>query len=262
MYTLPYIEQEGAFKLYRNLGGNDNTGPRYSGNPNNVNVTTKRFPVLDCPSDAQNAPLSSITNHNMVVNYGNTSFFQTTLNGVPFLGAPFHCYPPGWITPSARQSAMASQYGQNHPDHDRWGRFTDLGQAGKPVSLNQIVSGGDGTSNTILLSETIQGQGNDLRGFIWWGGASGFTTWSPPNANEPDVLMGGICNVPLTGAPCTTISTPTRPRMAAARSRHTGGVNVAFCDHHVGFVKDSIHIRVWRDLSTTRGGEVINQADL
>ncbi len=131
-----------------------------------------------------------ITSHNYVINYGNTSFFQAPLNGIAFGGAPFHCYPPQWLTPSQQ---LLTDYTQNHPDHDKWGRFGP--SAGQPqVTLLQI-SNNDGTSSTLMLSETIQGQGSDLRGFTWWGGSSGFTTWSPPNANEPDVLMGGSCNV-------------------------------------------------------------------
>jgi prepilin-type processing-associated H-X9-DG protein len=153
---------------------------------------------------------------------------------------------------------MSSTYGQNHPDHDRWALFTDLGRAGERIPLSIIVTG-DGTSNTLLLSEVIQGQANDLRGFSWWGGASGFTTWSAPNANEPDVVMGGICNVPATyNIPCTTISTPTRPRMMAARSQHAGyGVNVAMCDGSATFIRNSINIQVWRGLSTTKNGEQV-----
>src|SRR2546430_3192717 len=37
MYILPYLEQSAMGKLYQNLGGNDNTGPRYSGAPNPAN---------------------------------------------------------------------------------------------------------------------------------------------------------------------------------------------------------------------------------
>src|SRR5262245_44660982 len=262
VYVLPYIEQDNMFKGYTNLGGNDSTGPRYSGGSNPANVTRQRVKILTCPTDRPNAPLSSITNHNYVVNYGNTSFFQAPLGGVAFGGAPFAGYPPGWIIPSARQSQMAAEYSQNHPDHDRFGKYTDLGSAGRPqVALVTIT---DGTSNTLMASESVQGQSNDLRGFSWWGGATGFTTWSAPNANEPDVLMGGICNVPATyNIPCTTISSDARPRMMAARSRHSpGGVNAAFSDGHVIFIKDSININLWRALSTSRGGETVSLNDI
>ena len=257
-YVLPYLEQDAMRNLYQNLAGNDNTGIRYAGAPNITNVVSKRLKVLTCPSDTPNAPIGNppITSHNYAVNYGNTSFFQAPLNGIPFGGAPFSCYPPQWLTPSAQ---MVSDYGQNHPDHDKWARFGPL--AGRPeVFLPHIT---DGTSSTLMAAEVIQGQGNDLRGFTWWGGASGFTTWSPPNANEPDMIMGGNCNATLTRAPCTNISTNVRPRMMAARSWHAGGgVNVVFCDGHTAFIRNSVNINVWRALSTAKGGEVVGESDL
>src|SRR5262249_9598659 len=157
----------------------------------------------------------------------------------PFGGAPFACYPPAWLTPS---KAMLAEYGQNHPDHDRYAKYGPI--AGQPQMALQRIQ--DGTSGTLMAAEVIQGQGNDLRRFSWWGGASRFTTWTAPNANEPDVLMGGNCNVAATwNIPCTTISSDQRPRMAAARSLHAGGgVNVVYCDGHVTFVRNSIAINV------------------
>jgi prepilin-type processing-associated H-X9-DG protein len=256
MYLLPFIEQQTLANLYQNLGGNDWTGLRYGMLSNNTNVTSQRLKLLTCPTAQPNAPYANITSHNYAVNYGNTSFFQTTLNGVPFGGAPFRCYPPGWILPTARQFQMSSLYGQNHPDHDALALFPDLGAAGQPQQT--LVDLTDGTANTLMMAEVIQGQGGDLRGFTWWGGASGFTTWNVPNANAPDVVMGGICDVAATyNAPCTTISTDALPRMMSARSRHQpGGVNTVFGDGHVQFIKNTIAIQTWRALSTSQGGEV------
>jgi prepilin-type processing-associated H-X9-DG protein len=213
-------------------------------------VTNVRLKVLTCPSDTPATPIGGITSHNYAVNYGNTNFFQAPLNGIAFGGAPFSCYPPQWLNPSP---AMLAEYGQNHPDHDRYAHYGPL--AGQPqVPLEHVT---DGTSTTLMASEVVQGQGGDLRGFTWWGGASGFTTWNPPNANAPDVLMGGTCNSAATyGLPCTTISSPLLPRMQVARSRHpAGGVNAVFCDGHVTWIGNAIDINVWRALSTSRGGE-------
>jgi prepilin-type processing-associated H-X9-DG protein len=42
-----------------------------------------------------------------------------------------------------------------------------------------------------------------------------------------------------------------------ARSRHPGGVNVAFCDGSTRFVADAIVPAVWQALSTTQGGETV-----
>jgi prepilin-type processing-associated H-X9-DG protein len=43
----------------------------------------------------------------------------------------------------------------------------------------------------------------------------------------------------------------------AARSRHTGGVNVVFCDGSGRFIPNAIAPAVWQALSTTRGGEPV-----
>jgi prepilin-type processing-associated H-X9-DG protein len=42
-----------------------------------------------------------------------------------------------------------------------------------------------------------------------------------------------------------------------ARSRHTGGVNVALCDGTARFVNDSIAWATWQALGTSRGNEVV-----
>jgi prepilin-type N-terminal cleavage/methylation domain-containing protein/prepilin-type processing-associated H-X9-DG protein len=44
----------------------------------------------------------------------------------------------------------------------------------------------------------------------------------------------------------------------AARSRHPGGVNVCFADGSVKFIKSNINERVWWNLGTKAGGEVVS----
>ena len=46
--------------------------------------------------------------------------------------------------------------------------------------------------------------------------------------------------------------------MNTANSYHPGGVNVAFCDGSVRFIKDSIALATWRALGSRDGGEVIS----
>jgi prepilin-type processing-associated H-X9-DG protein len=44
----------------------------------------------------------------------------------------------------------------------------------------------------------------------------------------------------------------------AARSNHSGGANVAFCDGSVHFIKDSISPPTWMALGTRAGGEIVS----
>jgi prepilin-type processing-associated H-X9-DG protein len=232
--------------LYLNSDGNDASmtpRARYIDPPNSTNVTTKRIKSLTCPSDFPNAPNSNVTSHNYGVNYGNTSFFQVPLISggitIQFQGAPFMAY-------------TASSDGGDGPNGaPAVASFKDV--YGRPVRLAEIT---DGTSNTLMASELIQGQGNALHGFSWWGGGTGFVTFMPPNSSLPDVLVGGTCKPSdQRNPPCTTVATTTAPRMAGARSRHPGGVLATYCDGHVGFVPNNISFVTWNSIGTSQGGE-------
>ncbi len=245
---LPYVEQDNLFKSYTNFGGLDPL-PRYTGG-SNATVASTRLKLFTCPADATQS-WGSWTKHNYVLNAGNTTFYQVALplgctpgtaGCTPFGGAPF-----GWYENS--NLINDSTYPYTNPPSD-----PALGRMGIPRKIADIT---DGTSNTMMASEALQGRGSDLRGFTWWGGAAGFTAYLAPNSSLPDVITGGICS-PTTSPkmPCTDTSTNAMPRLMAARSLHTGGVNVAMCDGSVQFVRDTIDINVWRALSTSAGNEV------
>ncbi len=216
--VLPFVEQENVSDLY--VGWGDTTGPRYSHAPNTTNVTSRRFSVFSCPSDQENEPFSGLTNHNYVVNFGNTGYGQqSNLNGVEFGGAPF--------------SRGSRKYG-----------------------FHSIT---DGTSSTILVAEVRQGQGRDLRGFTWWGDAAQFTTYLPPNSPLPDRIYSSYYCNEIAGMPCA-VSSATNPSMFAARSQHPGVVQLVNCDGSVQLVSESIDLLLWRAKSTTQGAEVIDES--
>lgn len=236
--VLQYIEQDNMFKLYRNWGGNDDTGRtltngqstlRY-GSGSNLQVTSNRLKILTCPSDTPNAPIGgtyngvryAITNHSYMLNFGTTGVWgQSVLNGVRLDGAPY-----GNGTAAARNTTLGS------------------------------IS--DGTSNTLCAAEVIMGQRTDLRGFSWWGDSAGFTTYLAPNSPLADVMnVRSYCVNEPPNPPCTGIPTATNPPMNAARSRHPGIVNVVMLDGSARSISNNISIQTWRAMATTRGGEVV-----
>ena len=197
----------------------NSAGNRYS-QGDNLAVTTQRYPSFTCPSDQPNAPFSGLTNHNYAVNYGNTGFAQQAdLNGVIFMGAPF------------------------------------TGDHTQKRGFNSVE---DGTSKTMLAAEVRQGQGRDLRGFTWWGDASGFETYLAPNSPLPDRIYSAYYCNDKPNLPCAA-SSGSNPTMFASRSRHPGMVVVVNCDGAVQTVNDRINLAVWQAKSTTQGAEVIQE---
>jgi prepilin-type N-terminal cleavage/methylation domain-containing protein/prepilin-type processing-associated H-X9-DG protein len=216
---MPYIEQENAFRLYQNWGGTDATGPRYGAAPN-TNVTGRRYKTLSCPSDSENVPIGAMPNHNYAVNTGTGGTYRTIPTGAP----------AGFV-PQA-------------------GMF-DGGAASRRVKLTDVT---DGLTNTLMVGEVIQGSGSDLRGFIWWGDAAGFSTFAPPNTSTPDqIYTAGYCNnQPARNLPCTGAG----GAVFYSRSRHTGGVNTCLGDGSVRFVSQTINPTTWQLLGSASDGLV------
>ncbi len=245
---LPYLEQQEAFVQYHHENKYDipDSSWRYGGTVCR-RVTTRRFACYTCSSDTPTSHYDGITCHNYVCNYGNTGFAilpgdpdvtsgaRSILNGVEFQGAPFSI--SGWQTAS--------------------------GVGEKPVLTFSFRDISDGLSQTLMFSETVQGQAvggvQDLRGFSWWGYATGFETYLTPNSPQPDVMQSaGYCNSQLPNPPCIGPHSTSRPMTMAARSRHPGGVQVAFCDGSVTFYTDNVGLRLWRGLGTSQGSEVLD----
>jgi prepilin-type processing-associated H-X9-DG protein len=107
-----------------------------------------------------------------------------------------------------------------------------------------------------MISETVQGQGGDLRGFTWWGWAAGFETFAAPNGSDDDRLQqGNYCKKDISpNPPCSAAAG--RFFYNAARSRHQGGVNAMMCDGSVHFIVDDVDLATWRAASTIKGEEV------
>lgn len=116
----------------------------------------------------------------------------------------------------------------------------------------------DGTTNTILLLELLTvDSSRDSRG-AWLSptvGASVLSTHFPPNGGG--YVQLGKVNERIAGCDemawnvddsmkCVQANDITQ--MSFSRSKHRGGVNVAFADGRIKFVNDNVEIRTWQRL--------------
>ena len=247
---LPYMEGRALAEMYYSGGKYDTvpspapanysgtTSCRYSGTVQ-LPITKQRIAAYLCPSDITAALAWGVAKHNYACNYGTSTLndgddaveYVTTLNGVS-LRAPF----------SGKGTASVAAYACRVAD---------------------IV---DGMSNTLMMSEVVQGTDTDLRGYTWWGRAAGFNTMAdgidiPPNTSVPDLLQTGSqsskeCINDGFNPPCDYSSGSVHQRMGA-RSRHPGGVNTTMCDGSGQFVSDNIASSVWQAISTINGAEIV-----
>ncbi len=216
-FVLPYVDQ-GAIHATANLAQNFGSLPNANSTLNSVSPA-----VLNCPSDLT---AKSWVNLYIKGNYvGN--------DGIgPMLS------PAGWVT-----SASVSKFG--------------VFMLNSKIRLTDIT---DGSSNTALASEIIKvtNATEDLRGAMYYPEGPLYQHNTGPNSTTPDNLRTGHCsNVPE--APCTGTYSAynNRSLIMAARSRHSGGVNLVLCDGTVRFVTNNVAIGVWQGLGTIIENEVI-----
>jgi prepilin-type N-terminal cleavage/methylation domain-containing protein/prepilin-type processing-associated H-X9-DG protein len=244
---LPYMEQVSMYNaLNLTSASTDFT---------NSTVVQSKLGVFNCPSDPLAGAMwisqkpTTIPNRskgNYVVNWGNSDYEQNMATTDSFAPANLGAY--GSVT------SIRGPF-----------RVNNTTTAITPFGIRDIL---DGTSNTMMISELrivadFNGK-SDSRGDVWSEGTKCgymFTAATTPNSGIPDQLDGtnGCPTWPNGKAdpPCFA-ATGSQREFNAARSYHSGGVNVLFCDGSVKFIKDTIGLPTWRALSTKDGGEVVS----
>ena len=244
-HLLPYLDQEPLTQLIDFTGSNGAT-TTYKG----INAIPAVVPVavFNCPAD-----VGSVIGGNGAaasVVFGGTNYSSCVGTGLNSSGV----------------------YNGDYVSGD--GVF--LLPPGGPVKMVQIF---DGTSNTAAFSESVYGNG--LAGL------------SPaPGVLDPLAVAIDISGAGMDPATCAATTTYTGQRgdrwinggylstaynhystpnsatldclnssnnfgLKTARSRHSGGVNVLFCDGHVQFVANSVSLSTWRALATINGNEPV-----
>jgi prepilin-type N-terminal cleavage/methylation domain-containing protein/prepilin-type processing-associated H-X9-DG protein len=270
---LPFTEQSA---MYNAVNFNNNYGS-YT----NVTIAGVRLAILTCPSDTNNTPtmLRSASSPGGTVpgwNFGvNNNPDQPPDNTFP---QAFTSYAGsmGTFVVTWQQSFLTSATGPAEFAQINGVIFND-----SSINISAIL---DGSSNTFLFGEhsrtnlLIYDPGFALSDGQWNSGRpydTMISTWYPPNVG----LSGGNA-----GSTANIVSGGNYPETAS--SQHPGGVNMAFCDGSVRFVKNSIStwsfnpstnnpvgvtlsnfvysiapgtfLGVWQQLSTRNGNEVVS----
>lgn len=154
------------------------------------------------------------------------------------------------------------------------GQPAGIGRLGsKKGTLQSSVR--DGMTKTIMISEILGYRSQaDGRGAWMWSGMGGasFTALLPPNAtgtgaNHPlyDYVRfcgaAGGSDVDQEKFQCTPATNDELGTYAAARSEHTGGVNVVFGDKHVEFMSETVDPRIWKAFCTINGPKIYNKSN-
>jgi len=213
-------------------------------------------------SPAFSPPLNPSTGQNLqvvpVISYAMS--WGDNYAGGPLCGGclPWEVYPPLTVpTPGKPQIGYNGYWGTRWNPLAPTSGGTLRGFADySTMQIATIASVTDGTSNTILVGETVPIQ--DANNAFWTstGSASGTT-----------VPLGWNTNTyPATGASCNgawqAATAPLNCRYSAAakgfKSYHPGGSNILFADGSVHFLKNSISLVTYNALGSRAGGEVIS----
>ncbi len=252
---LPYIEQENLQRLIDlNQPLYIGTGPWRTLNPVHAAAAQTVVKTFLCPADGQD-PLFR-------------NYFAATLAGTNYVVNV--------------GSGVGSFVTHTYPTDGLFWR-------GSRVKLTDIT---DGTSNTLMISQTILGADNNVTGPRPAGRpmrysanlSAGRRVLPPPGGVNPPLTetecanatswrgaRGGGWIQPDLAATCFNAYLPPNSSIPdclahgsgwyTARSNFAGGVNCCFADGSVRFVRDTIPLPVWRAMATRAGGEVVNATD-
>jgi prepilin-type processing-associated H-X9-DG protein len=235
VYTWPYVENGGAALIF-------DEKKSFFEAPNTIVNTTdgiyaKPIPIYYCPSDRPGALWKGDqywrARGNYAINWGNfmvpheQNLTQYEASGKPLALAPF-----GWKDLVTKEQP-------------------------RTTSFAEVT---DGTSNTMLLSEVVFPSSDevyDIRGDMLNDGnpCTQYMTINTPNTSVSDVSQF----VPTPFKPEDPPYAQGNNGHKAARSRHPGGVNVAFADASVRMVQDGVTPAVWQAMGSMNGEEVITE---
>jgi prepilin-type N-terminal cleavage/methylation domain-containing protein/prepilin-type processing-associated H-X9-DG protein len=219
-HMLPQFEQGPLYQSIAALGGGniDTVTLQTAATAGFLNVSIKS---LNCPADT---PADALKTNRADLS---GSIGLTNYKGVS--GANWAW--GGFVISGTSSTGFATTNGLADGD----GLFF-RGDGNKKKKLTDIR---DGTSNTFMIGEDLP-QYNQWCSWPYSNNAVG-TCAVPPNYQMPPAMTASPGNWPTT---------------YSFRSRHTSGLQFAYADGSVHFIRDSIDINVYRAMATIAGGEV------
>jgi prepilin-type N-terminal cleavage/methylation domain-containing protein/prepilin-type processing-associated H-X9-DG protein len=263
MHLLPYIEQQAVHseydwdKEFHGLSGGNN-GVLLKG----TSGSGLRMPTYSCASDSNlMSSFENMAHHNYVACMGREWVYRfgEAMRNDGKRNTKNILYSTTSTICAETSRYNAAFTGSAH-DVER-DNFLDY-----PMNWG-FFSWTDGSSNTLALSETIQGMSpdgnwNDLRELLWWGPGSYFTTWTSPNSTSPDLTSWGFGKTAHKKHPLEPTVDGFGDRESnlyqAARSWHSGGANAGMIDGSIRFVSNQVNIDVWRAFGSGNGGESVS----
>jgi prepilin-type processing-associated H-X9-DG protein/prepilin-type N-terminal cleavage/methylation domain-containing protein len=235
---LPYVEQDNVHLLidFHASPADYSAGPIFYDGAPNLRAAQSEVRLFHCPASSAEARVEGSiyggTLYAANAGSGRNAGALTQANGVFFLGSAVRL---GDITDGTTSTVAFSErmLGEG------------AGRASSDIGLLRLVmreipAALDPAPGSCTANST--GTWNHERGAKWIVGNYGNTLYNhalTPNSKEWDCLN----------------MTQQKARMSA-RSEHSGGVNVVYCDGHVQFIGDSVSPMVWQAIATRAGGEV------
>jgi prepilin-type N-terminal cleavage/methylation domain-containing protein/prepilin-type processing-associated H-X9-DG protein len=254
---LPFVEQTVTYNALNNFAS--------TFSPANVTGRFTNVSVFVCPSDPASPSVSvavgTFTGTLPSTNYPNSigTFAPETSSGM--VDGP--AYYPGSSAPSSTvvriasitdgtsNTALFSEFDryQGNVQNGNWQIYQDTADSSKVATPLLTLTTDCQAATTIAVPANGVASDDGMKGVDWLYqhcGAGGCYS----HINTPNKRACYFAGSKTAGHPTST--------MIGASSFHAGGVNVAFLDGSVRFVKDSVSPQTWWALATRAGGEVIS----